>query len=132
MGMIGGSVMYLIDFRHDLNLLDIKWTGIFTDQAVAEYARLLKRQFIEEGFQPGYLLRMDMSGSAVQTQDAVESFGRNLGDFPLARRIAIVTPSIIARMQVRRVMTQPYLRIFDLAGPALAWLLAEQDEARAG
>ncbi|WP_375194601.1 STAS/SEC14 domain-containing protein [Sphingobium sp.] len=124
--------MYLIDFRHDLNLLDIKWTGTFTDQVIAEYARLLKRQFIEEGFKPGYLLRMDMTGSAVQTQDAVESFGRNLGDFPLARRIAIVTPSVIARMQVRRVMTQPYLRIFDLADPALAWLLAEREEAKAG
>ncbi|WP_176590927.1 STAS/SEC14 domain-containing protein [Sphingobium sp. EM0848] len=124
--------MYVIDFRHDLNLLDIRWKGIFTDEIIADYARLLKRQFIEQGFQPGYLLRMDMTDSAVQTQDAVGAFGRNLGDFPKARRIAIVTPSVIARMQVRRVMTQPYLRIFSLAEPALEWLLAEAVEPAGG
>ncbi|PNQ01457.1 hypothetical protein [Sphingobium sp. SA916] len=119
--------MYIIDFRHDLNLLDIRWRGIFTDGAIAEYARILKRQFVEQGFQPGYLLRMDMTDSAVQTQDAVASFGRHLADFPKARRIAIVTPSAIASMQVRRVMTQPYLRIFPWAEQALEWLL--EDEA---
>lgn len=118
--------MYIIDFRHEMNLLDIKWTGTFTGEEIADYARILKRQFVEEGFQPGYLLRMDMTDSAVQTQDAVQSFGRNLGDFPKARRIAIVTSSVIARMQVRRVMTQPYLRIFALAEPALEWLLADE------
>jgi len=120
--------MYHIDFRHDLNLLDIKWSGTFTDEGIAEYARILKQQFVDEGFQPGYLLRMDMSDSAVQTQEAVESFGRNLGDFPRASRIAIVTPSVIARMQVRRVMTQPYLRIFPLPEPALAWLLERRSD----
>ncbi|WP_242122748.1 STAS/SEC14 domain-containing protein [Sphingobium sp. Sx8-8] len=121
--------MYLIDFRHELNLLDIKWTGTFTDRAIADYARLLKRRFLEEAFQPGYLLRMDMSDSAVQTREALDSFARNLGDFPKARRIAIVTPSVIARMQVRRIMTQPYLRIFDLPDPALRWLLAKEEGA---
>jgi len=119
--------MYIIDFRHSLNLLDIRWTGTFTDEIIADYARLLKRQFREEGFRPGYLLRMDMTHSAVQTQDAVASFGRHLGDFPKARRIAIVTPSRIAHMQVRRVMTQPYLQIFATPEPALDWLLAPTD-----
>lgn len=118
--------MYVIDFRQDLNLLDISWTGIFTDEGLADYARDLKRQFVEQGFQPGYLLRMDLTDSAVQTQEAVASFRSNLGDFPKARRIAIVTPSVIVRMQVRRVMTQPYLRIFALAEPALQWLLADE------
>lgn len=111
--------MYSIAFQHDLNLLDIAWSASFTDEAIAHYARHLKRQFIEEGFKPGYLLRMDMTASAVQPQAAVESFGRNLSDFPKARRIAVVTASAIARMQVRRVMTQPYLRIFSGADQAL-------------
>lgn len=52
--------MYVIDFRHDLNLLDIKWIGTFTDDAIAEYAQRLKQQFADQGFQPGYLLRIDM------------------------------------------------------------------------
>ena len=40
-----------------------------------------------------------------------------------ACRIAVVTESAIARMQVRREMTQPYLRIFERAESALTWLL---------
>ena len=118
--------MYHIDFRFDLNLLDIKWTGLFTDEAVAEYAAVLRRRFAEEGFQAGYLLRIDLTESAVQPQDVLESFARHLGDFPKAGRIAMVTPSVIVRMQVRRVMKLSYMRIFPLAEPALDWLLGDE------
>lgn len=122
--------MYRIDFRHDIELLDIAWRGLFTSRAVAAYALEVKARFFREGFRPGYLLRMDMSASAVQPQEAVAAFRAHLGDFPKARRIAIVTASAIARLQVRREMTQPYLAIFDEADAALAWLL-ESPAARA-
>ncbi|MFC3443606.1 STAS/SEC14 domain-containing protein [Sphingobium rhizovicinum] len=117
--------MYEIRFRHDINLLDIAWHGLFSSDAVAAYAREAKARFAAEGFSPGYLLRMDMSHSAVQPKDAVAAFREHLGEgkFPRASRIAIVTPSVIAKMQVRREMTQPYLRIFEAAEPALQWLL---------
>lgn len=124
--------MYHIEFRHDLNLLDIKWSKLFTAEEVAAYARECKARFLAEGFKPGYLLRMDMSVSSAQPQEAVASFRANLGDFPKARRIAIITGSAITRLQVKREMTQPYLRIFDDATAGLAWLLApEAVEARA-
>ena len=117
--------MYDIMFRHDINLLDIRWHGLFSSEAVAAYARDVKARFVLEGFAPGYLLRMDMSDSAVQPQDAVAAFREHLGDgkFPRASRIAIVTSSAIARMQVRREMTQDYLRIFATAEESLQWLL---------
>jgi hypothetical protein len=85
----------------------------------------VKARFTAEGFRPGYLLRMDMSGSAVQPQEALAAFREHLGEglFPRASRIAIVTPSAIAKMQVKREMTQSYLRIFETAQPALDWLL---------
>lgn len=121
--------MYDINFRHDINLLDIAWHGQFTGEGVAAYAREVKARFVAEGFAPGYLLRMDMSGSAVQPQEAVAAFREHLGDglFPRASRIAIVTPSIIATMQVRREMTQDYMRIFTQAEEALGWLLESAD-----
>ncbi|WP_341897351.1 hypothetical protein [Sphingobium sp. YR657] len=72
--------MYDIRFRHDINLLDIAWHGQFTSEGVAAYAREVKARFVAEGFVPGYLLRMDMSGSAVQPQDAVAAFREHLGD----------------------------------------------------
>jgi hypothetical protein len=121
--------MYTIDFRHDLNLLDISWSGLFTPAAVDAYATELLARFAREGFRPGYRLRMDMTDSAVQPVEAATLINRRLGDFPRATRIAIVTRSAIARLQVRRFMTQPYLRIFDDAAAALDWLM--QADARA-
>lgn len=117
--------MYDIRFRHDLNLLDIAWHGQFSGTEVEAYARDVKTRFVLEGFMPGYLLRMDMSGSAVQPQEALAAFREHLGDgkFPRASRIAIVTPSHIARMQVRREMTQSYMRIFETADMTMEWLL---------
>lgn len=120
--------MYAITFRHDLNLLDIRWTGLFDQPAVAAYADELVRRFREEGFRVGYRLRMDMSGCSVQPVEAAAAINRRLGTFPRASRIAIVTSSAITRLQVKRFMTQPYLRIFAAAGEALDWLVAGDGE----
>lgn len=122
--------MYEIRFRHDINLLDIAWHGLFNSEEVAAYARDVKARFVAEGFSPGYLLRMDMSQSAVQPQEAVAAFREHLGEgnFPRASRIAIVTSSAIARLQVKREMTQSYLRIFETAPAALDWLLKGDGE----
>lgn len=119
--------MYEIRFRHDLNLLNIAWHGQFKAEEVIAYAREVKTQFVVQGFAPGYLLRMDMSGSAVQPQEAVAAFRDHLGEgkFPRASRIAIITPSHIARMQVKREMTQSYMRIFETAEEGLDWLLED-------
>lgn len=123
--------MYDIHFRHDINLLDIAWHGLFDPATVASYAREVKARFVQERFVPGYRLRMDMSRSAVQPQDALAAFREHLGEgkFPRASRIAIVAPSAIATLQVRREMTQSYLRIFADAGEALDWLLERQSVA---
>lgn len=115
--------MYDIRFLPDLDLLDIEWHDQFTADAVADYARDLKQRFVRQGFRPGYRLRIDMSRSAVQPQDALPTFRSVFHDFPKARRIEIVTRSAIARLQVQREMTQTYLRIFDNAPASLDWLL---------
>ncbi len=115
--------MYEISFRHDLNLLDIVWKGAFTPELVRRYARELIRQFTDEGFRTGYLLRIDMSESATQPKEVLPTFVEELGNFPKATRIAIITPSAVARLQVSRIMTQPYLRIFSSATESNRWLL---------
>ncbi|HEX7873939.1 MAG TPA: STAS/SEC14 domain-containing protein [Sphingobium sp.] len=124
--------MYDYSFHHDLNLLDIAWKGPFTPELVQSYARGLLVRFAQEGFAPGYRLRMDMSGSATQPQDALPIFAAEFRDFPKAERIAVITASAIARLQVKRVMTQPYLRIFGNADEGLAWLLGRIYVAPAG
>lgn len=116
--------MYAFEFIHSHNLLDIRWLGPFSPEAVARYAAELKAAFVHQGFQAGYRLRMDMRASAVQPRAALPAFAAHLGDFPRASRIAVVTSGAVARMQVRRIMTQPYLRIFDTADESFAWLTA--------
>ena len=63
-----------------------------------------------------------MSRSAIQPQNALAMFRTHFAGFPQARRIAIVTASALARLQVQREMTQSYLQIFDRADTAFAWL----------
>lgn len=116
--------MYSIRFQPALNLLDISWTGVFTPQEVGDYARDCLARFADEGFAAGYLLRIDMSNSAVQPRETLASFEESFRHFPKARRIAIVTASALYRFQILRVMTQPYLRVFDTPEAALAWLVA--------
>lgn len=123
--------MYSIVFRHDLDLVDIKWTGLFDQPSVDAYADELIRRFREEGFRTGYRLRMDMSGTSVQPVDAAQAINRRLGAFHRASRIAIVATSAITRLQVRRFMTQDYLRIFDCADAALDWLVAADARTQA-
>lgn len=114
---------YSIHFDHGIGLMDVAWHRFFAADDVGPYADECKARFLAEGFQPGYLLRMDMSASAVQPQDAVAMFRTHFDGFPRARRIAVVTTSAIARLQVRREMTQPYMQIFDTADAAMKWLL---------
>ncbi len=123
--------MYSIVFRHELNLIDIRWSGLFDQPSVDAYADELVRRFREEGFAPGYRLRMDMSATSVQPVDAAQAINRRLGAFHRASRIAIVTTSAITRLQVRRFMNQPYLRIFKSADAALDWLVASDEAALA-
>jgi hypothetical protein len=121
--------VYTITYRPELKLLDIAWHGVFRPEAVADYAQAVWDRFRQEGLTPGdYKLRMDMSESAVQTQEALGVFREVFKGFPRASRIAIITPSAIAKLQVRREMTQPYLRMFETAEESLAWL-AEADAA---
>ena len=125
--------MYTIRFQPERSLLDIAWHSIFLPDQVPDYARQCLQQFLAEGLKPGYLLRMDMRESAVQPRDTLASFASSFRDFPKASRIAVITASALQRMQVLRVMTQPYLRVFDDADAGLAWLLdapASDDQAR--
>lgn len=123
----GIIIMYAFAFRHDLNLLDIQWTGLFTPDIAQRYAREVIDGFRRSGFVPGYRLRIDMSAIRVQPAESIMVVHQSMRDFPRASRIAMVTGSAIARHQIRRLMTQPYLRMFDEADEALAWLTSPNE-----
>ncbi|KTT73465.1 STAS/SEC14 domain-containing protein [Sphingomonas endophytica] len=117
--------MYDIVFERESALLATRWHRIFTPAEVAGYARAVMRGFLEARFHPGYRLLMDMSACGPQPQDTLAAFATQFRSFPRASRIAVVTtPSPVARAQILRRMPQPYLRLFDTAAEARAWVLA--------
>lgn len=126
---LGSRILYAFEFRHDINLLDIQWTGLFTPEIATRYARELIDAFRRSGFRPGYRLRIDMNATTVQPKDAIMTVHHALQGFPRASRIAMVNRSAIGRQQIRRLMTQPYLRVFDNAEDSLAWLTAPEEMA---
>lgn len=124
--------MYTVRFQPECNLLDIAWHGLFEPDEVATYARECLEHVRRAGVRPGYRLRIDMTGSAVQPRATLAAFEHCFHSFPKAGRIAIVTPSALYRLQVLRIMTQPYLRVFDTAEVALEWLLHAEPDAGVG
>ena len=123
--------MYTISFRHEYNLLDIQWQRLFDLAGVERYAAELVDRFRKEGFTNGYRLRIDMGACSVQPVQAAAAIHERMAGFPRASRIAIVTASAITRLQVQRLMTQPYLRIFDTAAASWDWLTAPDAAATA-
>jgi len=116
--------MYDVSFDHDAQLLAIRWHRIFTPDEVVAYTRDVMRQFLAAHFHPGYRLMIDMSACGPQPQETLAALAQHMGPFPKASRIAIVAVSAVLRAQVRRVMTQPYLRMFDDPAAARGWVVS--------
>lgn len=116
--------MYDVSFDQETQLLAIRWHRIFTPEEVVAYTRDVMRQFLAAHFRPGYRLLIDMSACGPQPQDTLAALAQHMAPFPKASRIAIVAVGAVLRAQVRRVMTQPYLQLFDDAGAARGWVVS--------
>jgi hypothetical protein len=116
--------MYDVSLDHDTHLLAIRWHRIFTPDEVAAYTQDVMRRFLAARFRPGYRLLIDMRACGPQPQDTLAAFARHMGPFPKASRIAIVATGAVLRAQVKRVMTQPHLRLFEDAATAQTWVVA--------
>jgi hypothetical protein len=122
--------MYALDFDRGFDLLDVRWSGLFCPREVTRYAAKVWRRFEEMAFAPGYLLRIDMAEAGVQSQESLAAFRREFAGFPPATRIAVVTQSKLAALQVLREMRQPYLEVAATADAALDWLIAGRRSAQ--
>ena len=66
---------------------------------------------------------VDVSACKLQPQDVVGAFQVAIADPRfMSRRIAFVTESSLARMQVRRIVRRPDADIFETVAEAEAWL----------
>ncbi|RYE99533.1 MAG: hypothetical protein EOO77_35380 [Oxalobacteraceae bacterium] len=114
--------MYTIKVDKRLGLVEANLGGMMTTEEVATYVADLKRAFIEHRLH-SYAMVIDVSSCPIQSQDMIQAMGQHMATMPKARALAIVTGSSLARMQVRRLFTQPYARITANVCEGRSWVL---------
>lgn len=114
--------MYSIRIDKPNGLVSVALTGMMGLAEVAAYIADLKRQFIANGLRE-YAMVIDVSDMPIQAQDTIVAMGQHMATMPKARALAVVTGRSLARMQVRRLFTQPYCRITSSVSEGVAWVL---------
>lgn len=114
--------MYRIATERDRRLMNVRWNRIFAPEDVSGYSQDYIRRFLDAGFGSGYRLLLDISPCGAQPQATLAALLDHMQLIPKASRIAVVVVIPLARAQIRRVMTQPYMRMFDELSPARAWI----------
>jgi len=122
--------MYRIAPYPESNRIEVELGGLMSVGEVAEYIAALRKAFIVGRFRAGYAILIDVTACPIQPQDMIAAMRDHMGSMPKASRIAMVTGSSLSRMQVRRLMTQSYLRIFDTPDQARDWLLSPSTDAQ--
>lgn len=117
------------DASHDI--LEVVLSGFFDAAEAEQYLRQVKASFLRHAITPGYLMLIDCTECSFQSQAVLSVFAAHIPTFPKARRIAVATGSALVQLQVKRVMTQSYLRIFAHRADAHSWLFSKGDEKAA-
>lgn len=93
---------------------------------VADSARLVSELIaqITEARLESYALILDISQCPVQSQEMIAAMGQHLTLMKRVRAIAIVTGTMLARLQVRRIFSQPFTRFTSTYDEALRWVLS--------
>lgn len=115
--------MYKITADAGNNLLDVQLSGMLTTDEVVGYIAELKRLFVSNGLAAPYKMIIDVTACPIQSQDVIKIMGQHMATMPKASAIGVVTGSSLAKMQIRRLFTQPYARITSTYSAARLWVL---------
>lgn len=109
------------------DLIRIKLTGMFNDDSIAGF--LAARRIAHAQLRCGpnqHVTIADTREIAIQTQDMVTRWGAILADPSYrSRRLAFVTASTLARMQLQRAIGSRTAQVFTDMAEAEAWILSE-------
>ena len=124
--------MFSVAFHRQFNLVDTTLSGLLTPEEVRCYAAEVEPIIWQAHRRSeGYTILLDVAGCAIQTQQVVGDFQSHVAGVPRARRCAVVTGSSIIRMQVRRIVSGPSMRIFDDRKAAMHWLTEKREDQAA-
>lgn len=113
------------------NLIDVRLSGFFEVADAEEYVAAIKDMFFRARMAAGYRIIIDCSECQLQKQEVLAVFAKHMAEFPKAKRIAVVTGSSLIRMQIKRVMTQSYMEIFEDRQAAHHWVINDAVEKAA-
>lgn len=118
---------YDIDANPDDGVLNMAFSGYWTEATAMAFESTRRAALVRMAsgrFKPGeYRFLADFSNSMVQSSLMVERFQGFAEDaVTLASKIAVVAPSPLLRMQIKRMGRANQFRFFETKGDALAWL----------
>ncbi len=117
---------YSFEIDQARRIVRIKIGGFFGAGEVACFAEAQARAYARLPHDSErHLTLCDISDCKIQLQEVVDGFRRLIDDPKrMARRIAFVTGSSPARMQIRRMISRDSARVFECAVEAELWLLS--------
>jgi hypothetical protein len=110
------------------NLIRVNFSGVLsTDEAdalVAEFKQCADALVRSYG---SYRTLVDLSDSSVQMQSVVELFARFANSGGRSTHIFLITPSALARMQMKRIISHDKLKCFASLAEAELWFATNPD-----
>lgn len=116
--------MYRIVLDTQHAVINVTLSGMMTIDEVAAYIADVKRTCVTNRLRE-YAMVIDVRGCPIQQQDTIKAMGAHMVSMPKARALAVVTGSSLAKMQIRRLFTQPYARIVNTIEDGQAWVVEQ-------
>ncbi len=123
--------MYDIQVDPAQKVVEVTLGGLMPLDEVSAYIAELKAGIEAHRLSDDYAMVIDVSACPIQSQEMIKAMGAHMASMPKARSLAIVTGSSLARMQIRRLFTQPYARIVATVEQGRAWVIAGTEPATA-
>lgn len=121
--------MYDIQVDASQGVVEVTLGGLMPLDEVSAYIADLKRAIGTHGIGGSYAMIIDVSDCPIQSQDMIKAMGAHMATMPKARALAIVTGSSLARMQIKRLFTQPYARIVATVEEGRSWVVSGTEPA---
>ncbi|MEH3046169.1 hypothetical protein [Sphingomonas adhaesiva] len=114
--------MYQIVLDGEQSVINVTLSGMMTLDEVAAYITDVRRTCVANRLRE-YAMVIDVRDCPIQQQDTIKAMGAHMATMPKARSLAVVTGSSLAKMQIRRLFTQPYARIVNTIEEGQAWVV---------